>query len=108
MLDRHLQPMPIGVPGELLVGGVQLTSGYWNRPDLTAEQFISDPFHTEPGARLYKTGDLVRLLADGNIEFLGRIDNQVKLRGFRIELGRSRRCLPSILACARQPCIYGR
>ena len=87
VLDRHLQPMPIGVPGELLVGGVQLTSGYWNRPDLTAEQFISNPFHTEPGARLYKTGDLVRLLADGNIEFLGRIDNQVKIRGFRIELG---------------------
>jgi amino acid adenylation domain-containing protein len=87
VLDRHLQPMPIGVPGELFVGGVQLTSGYWNRPELTAEQFISDPFHAEPGARLYKTGDLVRFLPDGNIEFLGRIDHQINIRGFRIELG---------------------
>lgn len=87
VLDRHLQPVPIGVPGELLLGGLQLTSGYWNRPELTAEKFIPNPFRAEPGARLYKTGDLVRLLPDGNIEFLGRIDNQVKIRGFRIELG---------------------
>jgi amino acid adenylation domain-containing protein len=87
VLDRHLQPVPIGVPGELLLGGAQLTPGYWNRPDLTAEQFIPDPFSTEPRARLYKTGDLVRWLPEGDIEFLGRIDNQVKIRGFRIELG---------------------
>ena len=87
ILDRHLQPVPIGVPGELLVGGVQLTPGYWNRPELTAEKFIADPFRTEPGARLYKTGDLVRFLPDGDIEYLGRIDHQVKIRGFRIELG---------------------
>jgi amino acid adenylation domain-containing protein len=87
VLDRYLRPVPIGVPGELLVGGVQLTSRYWNQPELTAEQFISDPFHPDSGALLYKTGDLVRFLADGNIEFLGRIDNQVKIRGFRIELG---------------------
>jgi amino acid adenylation domain-containing protein len=87
VLDHHLQPVPVGVPGELLLGGVQLTSGYWNRPDLTAQKFIPDPFHGNTGARLYKTGDLVRYLADGNIEFLGRIDDQVKLRGYRIELG---------------------
>jgi len=87
VLDQHLQPLPIGVPGELLVGGVQLTSGYLNRPELAAEKFIPNPFSAEPAARLYKTGDLVRLLPDGNIEFLGRIDHQVKIRGFRIELG---------------------
>jgi len=87
VVDRHLQPVPIGVPGELLVGGAQLTSGYWNRPELTSGKFIPNPFAKEPGARLYRTGDLVRLLPDGNLEFLGRIDHQVKLRGFRIELG---------------------
>jgi amino acid adenylation domain-containing protein len=99
VLDRHLQPLPIGVPGELFVGGVQLTSGYWNRPELTAQQFISDPFHAEPGARLYKTGDLVRFLPDGNIDFLGRIDHQVNIRGFRIELGEIE------FAIARHPAI---
>lgn len=87
ILDAHIQPVPIGVPGELHIGGVGLARGYLNRPDLTAEKFIPDPFSTEPGARLYKTGDLARYLDDGNIEFLGRLDNQVKIRGFRIELG---------------------
>jgi amino acid adenylation domain-containing protein len=81
------QLCPIGVPGELLVGGIGVARGYLNRPDLTAEKFISDPFCSEPGARVYRTGDLARYLADGNIEYLGRIDNQVKLRGYRIELG---------------------
>ncbi len=86
LLDTHLQPVPISVPGELYIGGVGLARGYHNRPDLTAEMFIPDPFSDKPGQRLYKTGDLARLLADGAIEFLGRINSQTKLRGFRIEL----------------------
>ncbi|PSB55840.1 non-ribosomal peptide synthetase, partial [Chamaesiphon polymorphus] len=87
ILDRYLQPVPIGVPGELHIGGDSLARGYLNRPDFTAAKFISDPFSDDESARLYKTGDLARYLSDGNIEFLGRIDNQVKIRGFRIELG---------------------
>jgi amino acid adenylation domain-containing protein len=85
LLDRHLQPVPIGVPGELHIGGVGLARGYLNQPDLTNEKFIPNPF--EAGKHLYKTGDLARYRPDGNIEFLGRIDHQVKIRGFRIELG---------------------
>src|SRR5580704_10387154 len=87
ILDQYLQPVPIGVPGELHIGGVNLARGYLKQPELTAQKFIRDPFGREPGARLYKTGDLTRFLPDGNIEYLGRIDHQVKLRGFRIELG---------------------
>jgi amino acid adenylation domain-containing protein len=87
VLDPNLQPTPIGVPGELHIGGVQVARGYLNRPDLTAEKFIPDPFSNVPGARLYKTGDLARFLTDGAIEYLGRTDFQVKLRGLRIELG---------------------
>ncbi len=87
ILNSNLQPMPIGVPGELHIGGAGLARGYLNRPDLTQEKFIPNPFCPDPQARLYKTGDLVRYLPDGNIEYLGRIDNQVKIRGFRIELG---------------------
>lgn len=87
ILDDQLQPVPVGTPGQLHLGGVQVGRGYHNRPELTAERFIADSFSSEPGARLYKTGDLARHLPDGNIEFLGRIDSQVKIRGHRIELG---------------------
>ncbi len=87
ILDKVLQPVPVGVPGELHIGGESLARGYLKRPELTAEKFISDPFSQHPQARLYKTGDLARYLPTGDIEFLGRIDHQVKIRGFRIELG---------------------
>jgi amino acid adenylation domain-containing protein/non-ribosomal peptide synthase protein (TIGR01720 family) len=87
LLDEHLMPLPIGVPGELYIGGDGLARGYLKRPDLTDEKFIPNPFSNEPSSLLYKTGDKARYLPDGNIEFLGRIDNQVKIRGFRIELG---------------------
>ncbi|MBC1235685.1 non-ribosomal peptide synthetase [Nostoc sp. 2RC] len=87
LLDSQLQPVPIGVVGELYIGGVGLARGYFNRPESTAEKFIPHPFSQESGARLYKTGDLGRYLEDGNIEFIGRADYQIKIRGFRIELG---------------------
>jgi len=93
LLDRRLQPVPIGVSGEIYIGGDGVGHGYLNRPALTAEKFIANPFSDEPGSRLYRTGDLARYLPDGNIEFLGRIDNQVKLRGHRIELGEIEACL---------------
>jgi len=87
LVDGQREPVPIGVPGEILLGGAGLARGYLNRPELTAEKFIPNPFSTEPGARLYRTGDLGRYLPDGRIEYLGRLDRQVKIRGFRIELG---------------------
>ncbi len=87
VLDHNMQPVPVGVVGELYIGGHGLARGYRNRYDLNAEKFIPNPFNCEPGSRLYKTGDLARYRVDGNIECLWRIDNQVKIRGFRIELG---------------------
>ncbi|MBC1238392.1 condensation domain-containing protein [Nostoc sp. 2RC] len=86
LLDSHLQPVPIGVSGEIYIGGFGVAKSYLNRPELTAQKFIPNPFSDEPKARLYKTGDLGRYLPDGNIEFLGRLDQQVKIRGYRIEL----------------------
>jgi amino acid adenylation domain-containing protein len=87
VVDKHQHPVPIGVAGELFIGGASVARGYLNRPELSAEKFITNPFNTQCGGRMYRTGDLVRYLPDGNIEFLGRIDDQVKIRGFRIELG---------------------
>ena len=87
ILDKNLHPLPIGVPGELYLAGEGLARGYFGRPDLTAERFVRNPFSTQKTARMYKTGDLCRWLPEGNIEYLGRIDHQIKLRGFRIELG---------------------
>jgi amino acid adenylation domain-containing protein len=115
VLDRWMQPVPVGMPGELFVGGMCLSRGYLNRPDLTAARFVPDPFHdrTDPtdwtdrsdasGGRLYRTGDLVRFHRDGALEFLGRVDNQVKVRGYRIELEEVEAALaahPAVGSCA--------
>ena len=102
ILDSYRQPVPIGVSGEIFIGGTGLARGYLNRPELTAERFVPNPFSQKPDARLYKTGDLARYLSNGNIEFLGRVDDQVKIRGFRVELGEIDAVLIQHLAVAQE------
>ncbi|HMB53139.1 MAG TPA: amino acid adenylation domain-containing protein, partial [Thermoanaerobaculia bacterium] len=103
VVDRHLRPQPVGIPGELVTGGDGVAIGYLGRPALTAERFIPDPFASQPGSRLYLSGDLARWRSDGLLDFLGRLDHQVKVRGFRIELGEVEASLsgaPGVAACA--------
>jgi len=95
VLDARLRPVPIGIPGELHIGGPGVARGYLNRADLTAQKFIANPFSDDPADRLYKTGDVVRYHEDGNLEFLGRSDNQIKIRGFRVELEEIERVIRS-------------
>ena len=97
-----VEPVPVGVPGELCVRGVGVGRGYLSLPSRTASVFVPDPFSTEPGARMYRSGDRAKYLADGSLEFLGRMDHQVKVRGHRIELARSKPCCLKCLVCRRR------
>jgi len=106
VVNKHNKPVPIGVTGELLIGGSGVSRGYYGRPRLTAENFIPDPFSGQMGSRLYKSGDLTRYLPDGNIEFLGREDGQVKLRGYRIELGEIESVLTACSAVKKAVVIF--
>ena len=108
ILDKFMQPVPVGVPGELCIGGDGVTFGYLNRPDLTAKQFVSDVFREDPDALIYKTGDLCIHHPDGNIEYLNRIDNQVQIRGFRIELGEIEAVLGQHDAIKQESLLSGR
>ncbi|KAG0195700.1 hypothetical protein BGX28_000789, partial [Mortierella sp. GBA30] len=87
LLDGYGNPVPLGAVGEIFIGGVGVARGYLNRPEMTTERFLSDPFAGRSDARMYKTGDLARYLPDGNLVYMGRNDNQIKIRGFRVELG---------------------
>lgn len=107
ILDRHLQPLPAGLPGELCIGGDSVAAGYLHRPELTAEKFLPDPFSAVPGARLYRTGDLARHLPNGDLEFLGRLDQQVKIRGHRIEPGEIETVL-RLLPAVREAVVVAR
>nr|WP_268073050.1 AMP-binding protein [Burkholderia gladioli] len=103
LLDAHGQPVPVGTPGEIHIGGAGVARGYLNQPALSAARFLRDPFSETPQARMYRSGDLARYQPDGNLVFLGRNDDQVKIRGFRIELGEIEAGWPKSRGCARWP-----
>ncbi|HET7461935.1 MAG TPA: non-ribosomal peptide synthase/polyketide synthase [Longimicrobium sp.] len=107
LLDAHGEPVPVGVPGELVVGGAGVTRGYLNRPELTGERFVRDPFVADPEARMYRSGDLARRRDDGELEYLGRMDQQVKIRGFRVELGEIESALAALPA-VREAAVLAR